>query len=95
MVVIIAVSESSRGNAADDGYKPVRDCIINFGGYFMTKTEMKKIAKKLLIEQIEVTSYSLERDEYKNCTIDEIETIAQYIYKYGQAMIKAIGENGF
>lgn len=54
----------------------------------MNKTEAKKIAKKLIIEQIENTPYSLEREEYKSLKIEEIEIIEQYIYKYGETIKK-------
>lgn len=58
----------------------------------MTKTEMRKIAKEILVTRIGSACYSLENDEYKDLSQDEVEIICQYIFQYGKSMAKAIGE---
>lgn len=50
----------------------------------MTNTASKKyrkIALKLMLEQLENTFYSLEREEYKNFSMEEIEAVSFEIYK--------------
>ena len=54
-------------------------------------TEAKKIAKELLEEQIRNTGYSLERDNYKDFTVEDIDLVNKYIYQYGKSMLKTIG----
>lgn len=54
-------------------------------------TEAKKIAKELLEEQIRNTGYSLERDKYKDFTVEDIDLVNKYIYQYGKSMLKTIG----
>lgn len=41
----------------------------------------RKLALKLMLEQLENTPYSLEREEYKNLSISEIEEICKEINK--------------
>ena len=53
--------------------------------------EAKKIAKELLEEQIRNTGYSLERDKYKDFTVEDIDLVNKYIYQYGKSMLKTIG----
>lgn len=47
----------------------------------MKKKIYRNIALKLMLEQLENTSYSLERDEYKNLSLDDVEAISLEIYK--------------
>lgn len=47
----------------------------------MNRKQYREIALKLMLEQLRNTSYSLERDEYKNFFIQEIETITTEIDK--------------
>lgn len=47
----------------------------------MNRKQYREIALKLMLEQLRNTSYSLERDEYKNFSIQEIETITTEIDK--------------
>lgn len=55
----------------------------------MTKKEMRKLAKKKLLQSIAVTYYKLEDEDLSE---EEIEEISQYINQYGEAMAKSIGE---
>lgn len=61
----------------------------------MTKTEMKKVAKELLIRKISIAYYALENSEYNQYSEDEKLEITQYINQYGKSMAKAIGEKYF
>ena len=54
-------------------------------------TEAKKIAKELIAEQIKNTGYSLNRDDYKDFTVEDIDLVNKYIYQYGKSALKAIG----
>ena len=47
----------------------------------MNRKQYREIALKLMLEQLRNTSYSLERDEYKNFSIEEIEAITTEIDK--------------
>ena len=47
----------------------------------MSKKQYREIALKLMLEQLRNTSYSLERDDYKNFSIEEIEAIENEIFK--------------
>ncbi len=47
----------------------------------MNKKKYRKVALKLMLEQLRNTPYSLEREEYKNFTIEEIEAINYEIVK--------------
>ena len=47
----------------------------------MNKKQYREIALKLMLEQLRNTPYSLERDEYKNFSIAEIEAITTEIDK--------------
>ena len=47
----------------------------------MNKKQYREIALKLMLEQLRNTSYSLERDDYKNFSIEEIEAIENEIFK--------------
>ncbi len=57
----------------------------------LTIQEAKKLAKELLEEQIRNTGYSLERDNYKDFTVEDIDLVNKYIYQYGKSALKAIG----
>lgn len=61
----------------------------------MTKTEMKKLAKELLINKLSIAYYSLENSEYDHYSDEEKLEILQYINQYGKSMAKAIGEKYF
>lgn len=54
-------------------------------------TEAKKIAKELLEEQIRNAGVSLERDEYKDFTVEDLDLVFKYLSQYTKAMLKAIG----
>lgn len=56
----------------------------------MTKTEMRKVAKDILMESIATAYYKLEDTEYANG--EEQDQIVEYINQYGKAMAKAIHE---
>lgn len=43
--------------------------------------QYREIALKLMLEQLENTSYSLEREEYENFSMEEIEAVSYEIYK--------------
>lgn len=58
----------------------------------LTKTEMRQIAKDMLIETLAVAYYKLENKDYSE---EENEQICQYINQYGESMAKAIGEKYF
>lgn len=45
------------------------------------KKQYREIALKLMLEQLENTSYSLEREEYENFSMEEIEAVSYEIYK--------------
>ena len=47
----------------------------------MNRKQYREIALKLMLEQLRNTSYSLERDDYKNFSIEEIEAIENEIFK--------------
>ena len=53
--------------------------------------EAKKIAKELLEEQIRNAGVSLERDEYKDFTVEDLDLVFKYLSQYTKAMLKAIG----
>lgn len=55
----------------------------------MTKTEMKQAAKDMLMSAISAAYYKMEEEDY---TEEQQEEINKYIWKYGTAMGKAIGE---
>ena len=56
----------------------------------MSKTEMRELAKDMLMKSIAVAYYKLE-DE--NLTDEEREQISTYINQYGESMGKAIHRN--
>lgn len=58
----------------------------------MTKTELKSIAKDVLMTSLAVAYYSLENGRYDDLADEEKEQVALLISKYGKAMAKAIGE---
>ena len=47
----------------------------------MSKKKYREVALKLMLEQLRNTPYSLEREEYKKFTIEEIEAINYEIVK--------------
>lgn len=53
--------------------------------------EAKKIAKELLEEQIRNAGVSLERDVYKDFTVEDLDLVFKYMSQYSKAMLKAIG----
>ena len=55
----------------------------------MTKTEMKKIAKEVLMASITSASYRLDSMDLSE---EDAEEICKYIFKYGSSMAKTIGE---
>lgn len=55
----------------------------------LTKTEMRKIAKDILMDSVGVAYYKLENEDYSE---EEKDQICQYINQYGESMAKAIGE---
>ncbi len=58
----------------------------------MTKTDAKKVAKKLLVSMLSVAYYGLENMEYDEYSDEEKLLITQYINQYGKTMAKSIGE---
>lgn len=54
----------------------------------MSNNKYREIALKLMLEQLKNTSYSLEREEYKNFNEHEIEIICSEIYKVCQQFKK-------
>lgn len=54
-------------------------------------TEAKKIAKELLEEQIRNAGVSLERDVYKDFTVEDLDLVFKYMSQYSKSMLKAIG----
>lgn len=58
----------------------------------MTKTELKRLAKEVLMENLAVAYYCLENSKYDDLTDEEREQLFALINKYGTAMGKAIGE---
>lgn len=61
----------------------------------MTKTEMKKIAKEILIRKLSIAYYDLEKNDYDQYSEEEKLKITKYINQYGATMAKAIGEKYF
>ena len=55
----------------------------------MKVTEAKKIAKKALMDSLRASGYRLEGHDY---TEEETELIEKYMFQYGEAMAKRIGE---
>ncbi len=55
----------------------------------MTKKEMRQAAKDMLMSAISAAYYKMEDEDY---TEEEQEEINKYIWQYGTAMAKAIGE---
>ena len=47
----------------------------------MNKKKYREVALKLMLEQLKNTPYSLEREEYKNFSIEEVEAINYEIDK--------------
>ncbi|MEZ3438644.1 MAG: hypothetical protein K1W18_07170 [Oscillospiraceae bacterium] len=58
----------------------------------MTKTEMRKLAKDMLMHQLSAVLYQFENPCYEDIPEKFHEEISKYIYQYGTAMGKAIGE---
>lgn len=58
----------------------------------MTKSEMREIAKEILMDSLAVAYYSLERDDYESLTEEEKNEIYEYISQYGTRMAKSIGK---
>ena len=58
----------------------------------MTKTELKKVAKDVLMESVATAYYKVTDGDYYELTEDEEEIVLDLIHKYGTAMAKAIGE---
>lgn len=58
----------------------------------MTKTEMRETAKKMLMSQLSAVFYQFENPCYEDIPEEAHEEIGKYIYQYGTAMAKAIGE---
>ena len=58
----------------------------------MTKSEMRKLAKKMLISQLSAVFYQFENPIYEDIPEEYHDEIGKYIYQYGTAMGKAIGE---
>jgi hypothetical protein len=58
----------------------------------MTKTEMRSVAKDVLIDTLAVAYYKLENMDFSQ---EEQEEISSYINQYGESMAKAIGRKYF
>lgn len=54
----------------------------------MSKKQCREIALKLMLEQLRNTGYSLERDDYKNLSIEEVEAIEYEIFKVCDQFMK-------
>lgn len=58
-----------------------------------TATELKKMAKKRLIDNLAVAYYGFESDdEFQTLTEEEQEKAYKYLDKFAEAMAKAINE---
>ncbi len=58
----------------------------------MKKTEMRRIAKEMLMSQLSKVYYQFEDPCYCDIPEEYHEEIGKYIQQYGTAMGKAIGE---